>query len=170
VVVDLTVAIEVGMVMAAFLFMKRMADAANIEEITREIKESDAPDEKDVLDVKAIPAGVQVYEINGPLFFGAVYKFKEAINQIAKRPKVRILRMRKVNVIDSSGLAAIEEVWKTDTKHGTAFIIAGIHSQPFSAMRRSGLLEKIGPLNVHKTFDKAVARANQLLSEQHAKK
>ncbi len=100
VVLDLTVAIEVGMVMAVFLFMKRMSGATEVELITGEMREPTPADELDVLDRAAIPKGVQVYEINGPFFFDAVYKFREAMIVVSKPPKVRIIRMRRVPVID----------------------------------------------------------------------
>ncbi len=88
VVLDLTVAIEVGMVMAVFLFMKRMSSATEIEIFSSEMRDPSPAEEQDVLYRSAIPKGVQVYEINGPFFFGAVYKFKEAMHIVSRAPKV----------------------------------------------------------------------------------
>ncbi|MCC6476653.1 STAS domain-containing protein [bacterium] len=169
VVVDLTVAIEVGMVMAAFLFMKRMAAATDVEEITSEFREPSEDEEGDVLDRTQIPNGVQVYEINGPFFFGAVYKFREAMNVVSKQPKVRIIRMRKVPVIDSSGMHALQEVFTAARKKHSVMLLSGVNKQPMDALEKAGLLDEFGRENVLLTFDDALARANQILAEKARK-
>ncbi|MBI5058578.1 STAS domain-containing protein [candidate division KSB1 bacterium] len=166
VVVDLTVAIEVGMVMAAFLFMKRMSQVTNVAVIRREL--TDQPDIELGAKGYQIPPGVDVYEINGPFFFGAVYKFKEAINVVGKHPRVRILRMAQANAIDATGLRALEEVWHDCLKHGSTFLISEIHAQPFVALMKSPVFEKIGEENVLASFEEALARARILLAEDGA--
>ncbi len=163
VILDLTVAIEVGMLMAVFLFMKRMSSATEIEIFTSEMREPTPTEELDVLDRSTIPAGVQVYEINGPFFFGAVYKFREAMNIVARAPKVRIIRMRKVPVIDSSGMQALIEVFNDSRKHGTAFLISGLNKQPRDALERAGLVELFGAENLPQTFDDAVVKAREII-------
>src|SRR5205085_7888710 len=112
VIIDLTVAIEVGMVLAAFLFMRRMAEVTNVSMVTRELADADGDDEGDPNAVRdrSVPDGVEVFEINGPFFFGAAEQFKDTLNQVAKKPKVLIIRMRDVPAIDATGLHALQEL------------------------------------------------------------
>jgi SulP family sulfate permease len=164
VIVDLTVAIEVGVVLAVFLFMRRMALVTNVGVVTRELDDDD--DEKDdpgAIDKQDVPEGVEVYEVNGPFFFGAAYKFEEAMNIIERLPKVRILRMRDVPAIDSTGLHVMQEVFTTCRKNGIDFIVSGIHAQPLMAFEQSGLSEMIGEENIFPTIDEALERARELL-------
>ncbi len=166
VILDLTVAIEVGMVLAVFLFMKRMSNATEIEIITHEMRDPTPLEEQDVLDRSAIPKGVQIYEINGPFFFGAVYKFKEAMQIVSRPPKVRIIRMRKVPVMDASGMQALVEVFHACQKEGSVMLISGINKQPRDVLERADLLAKFGEENVMPTFDEAIARANEILASK----
>jgi len=168
VVLDLTVAIEVGMVMAVFLFMKRMSGATEVELITGEMREPTPADELDVLDRSAIPKGVQVYEINGPFFFGAVYKFREAMIVVSKPPKVRIIRMRRVPVIDSSGMQALIDVHNVSKRRGTTMLISGLNRQPHDALVRAGLIEVFGEENLLPTFDDAITRAKEIIAASEA--
>jgi SulP family sulfate permease len=111
VIVDLTVAIEVGMVLAAFLFMRRMAEVTNVNAVTRELREQTRGDEEDLpILPRQIPAGVEIFEVNGAFFFGAAETFKDTLAQVAKRPKVLIIRMRNVFMLDSTGLRALRDV------------------------------------------------------------
>jgi len=168
VILDLTVAIEVGMVMAVFLFMKRMSGATEVELITSEMKEPTSLEETDVLDRSLIPKGVQVYEINGPFFFGAVYKFREAMIQVSRPPKVRIIRMRKVPIMDSSGMQALVDVQHVSKRRGTSLIISGLNRQPHDALEKSGLLEEFGTENLVPTFEAAIERAKEILAADAA--
>lgn len=165
VLVDLTVAIEVGMVLAAFLFIRRMAEVTNVSLITREIQQGLAGDggPEDLFDRRGVPAGVEVYEINGPFFFGAAQSFKDAVSQVAGKPKVLILRMRNVSVMDSSGLHALFDVIRRAHKDGTAVILAGVHMQPLVALTGSVALEEIGSENLVENLDLALARAREIL-------
>lgn len=166
VVLDLTVAIEVGMVMAVFLFMKRMSSATEIEIFSSEMRDPSPAEEQDVLDRSAIPNGVQVYEINGPFFFGAVYKFKEAMHIVSRAPKVRIIRMRKVPVMDSSGMQALVEVFHACRKEGSVMLISGINKQPRDVLERADLIQQFGEENILPTFDEAIVRAKHILAVQ----
>ncbi len=164
VVLDLTIAIEVGMLLAVFLFMHRMASVSNVSVITREFSD----DEEDVedgmsIDRQDVPEGVEVYEINGPFFFGAAYKFKESIQVVNKAPKVRIIRMRNVPAIDATGLHTLEEVFERSQKQGTVLVISGIHAQPLMALEQSKLMQRIGEENVVESIVDALARARSLL-------
>jgi SulP family sulfate permease len=164
VVFDLTVAIEVGMVMAVILFMRTMAMATNVGVITREFSDTDENPDPNAIDKKQVPAGVEVYEINGPFFFGAVEKFKEAMITIEKPPKIQIIRMRNVPAIDSSGIHVLEETYKKSRKKGMTLLLSGVHTQPFIALEQSGFLKTIGEENVHGNIDDALDRAREILS------
>ncbi len=164
VIIDLTVAIEVGMVLAAFLFMKRMSEVTNVGVITKEFKDDDEePDDPLAINKQQVPPGVEVYEINGPLFFGAAYKFEESIKIVEKPPKVLVIRMRNVPVIDSSGLHALEQVLKNCRKHHIALILSGVHAQPLFALTNSGLIESIGDDNIHANLHDSLNHARTIL-------
>jgi SulP family sulfate permease len=163
--VDLTVAIEVGMVAAAFLFMRRMAEVTNVRAIAREFEDGGDDYETDPNAVRrrSIPAGVEVYEINGPFFFGAAEKFKDALGQISRRPKVLIIRMRNVPAIDSTGLNVLRDLIRSTGKQGTRVVISDIHTQPLMALGRSALMDELGEENVLGNIDDALNRARQVL-------
>ena len=143
VLVDLTVAIEVGMVLAAFLFMRRMAEVTNVSAISRELAETDAD-----LAGFDIPKGVHVYEIRGPFFFGAAGKFKDQIRHVASRPRVLILGLKDVPAIDSTGLHALTQIVKQSRAEGIRVLLAGVHAQPMTVIGRSRLLDELGEENM----------------------
>ena len=162
--VDLTSAIQTGVVLSSLLFMRQMAMATNVEVLSREFVDEEDADDPNAINKKEVPPGVEVYEINGPFFFGASYKFIEAMRETGKAtPKIRILRMRNVPSIDATGLQVLKEQYKNSSKRGTAFIISGINSQPYAALERSGLLQMIGKENVFNHIDEALARAREIL-------
>src|SRR5205823_3741476 len=131
--VDLTVAVQVGIVVAALLFMKRMADVTAVEGVTTELRDAKEDDPNEITQVRKrkrivggheIPAGVEVYEVNGPFFFGAADKLKDVISEIDKTPKVFILRMRNVPAVDATGIHALEQMVKRCRHEGTTLILA----------------------------------------------
>ena len=158
VLVDLTVAIEVGMVLTAFLFMRRMASVTSVTSVTDSLGD-ETGDDMPLLDRRRIPAGVEVYEINGPFFFGAAQLFKDTIGQIAGRPTVLILRMRYVPALDSTGMRTLRDVVHRTRTDGTVVILAEAQAQPLAALSGSGTMDEIGPENVVPTLDAALARA-----------
>jgi SulP family sulfate permease len=160
VVIDLTVAVQVGVVLAAFLFIKRMADATNVGAITQDM--SDAPDgtmigDADGVARRRIPEGVEVYEINGPFFFGAADKIKDVLHFVTKKPRVFVLRMRNVPVIDASGIRVLDDLFRSFSHQGIRFVIAGIQAQPLGALERAGKLDEYGRKNFVATLDQALA-------------
>jgi SulP family sulfate permease len=162
VVVDLTVAIEVGMVLAAFLFMHRMAEVTNVQAVTRELEEpADDGYESDPAGVRrrVVPKGVEVYEVNGPFFFGAAESFRETLSSIGGRPRVLIVRMRNVPAMDSTGLHALGEIVRRSRKEGTRVILSDVHSQPMVALGRSHLLDELGEENLLGSLDDALEAA-----------
>ena len=176
--VDLTVAVQVGIVVASLLFMKRMSDITHVEFVTDDLRDpSEDPDEitqvrrrKKMLGGYEIPEGVEVYQVNGPFFFGAAAKLEEVITEIAKSPRVFILRMRNVPAIDATGIYALERLAKKCRHDGTTLILAEIKEQPLRAIVRARKLELLGGReNLAKTLDIALERARQVLATAPAK-
>jgi sulfate permease, SulP family len=169
VLVDLTVAIQVGMVLAAFLFMRRMAEVTNINMVTREFQETDSygPDKAGPERVSAwradVPEGVVVYEINGPFFFGAAEKFKTALGRVARRPRVLIVRMRNVPAIDSTAMHALKDLVRRSRADGTRVLLSDVHAQPMIALGRSGLLDELGDADIVGGIEEALDRAREHL-------
>lgn len=165
VVFDLTVAVEVGLVLAAFLFIKRMADVTNVAVVTRELTDAENGDEADpnAIGSRAVPSGVEVFEVNGPFFFGIADKVKDMLRSVGGRPKVFILRMRHVPAMDATGLYALLELRRKCAREGSTLVLAEIHTQPFLALDRSGHYEEFGQENVTAHIDDALNRARQIL-------
>lgn len=165
VLVDLTVAIEVGMVASAFLFMRRMAEVTNVSAITLELDDGDDTYATDPngLARRSVPEAVEVFEVNGPFFFGAAETFKDTIGQIRGRPKVLIIRMRNVPAIDSTGMHALKEVVHRSRKEGTLVLLSDVHTQPLVAIGRSAVLDEIGEDNIFGNIDDALNGARQHL-------
>lgn len=163
VIVDLTVAIEVGMVLSAFLFMRRMAEVTNVSVVTREL--ADADDERDANSIqdRSVPKGVEVFEINGPFFFGAAEQFKDTLSQVARKPAVLIIRMRGVPAIDATGLHALQELARRCRGEGTLLLLSDVHAQPMFALVRSDILSVIGKENLFGNIDDALNRARDQL-------
>jgi SulP family sulfate permease len=160
--VDLTVALGVGMVLASFLFIKKMAETTNITAVT-ELFADDGPDTDGAGAARpALPVGVEVYEIDGPFFFGAAEKFKETMASMARPPRVLILRMRKVNLLDATGLALIADLAKKGPTGGAALILSDLQSQPMVALTRSGLADQVGEENCVAGIEEAIVRARAL--------
>ena len=167
VLIDLTVAIEVGIVLSALLFMRRMAEVTNVSIITRELDdEGDLyATDPNAVRRRAIPPGVEVYEINGPFFFGAAEQFKDTLGRVAKKPKVLIIRMRNVPAIDATGIRALADVVRRTRKDGTIVLLSDVHAQPFVALGRSDLLNEIDEDNIFGNLDDALNRARAELGE-----
>jgi sulfate permease, SulP family len=168
--VDLTVGIGVGMVLAAFLFMKRMAEVTNITMVRREFEETGESrgDDQGAIYRRKIPPGVEVYEINGPFFFGAAEKFKQTLGEVSRRPKVLVIRMRNVPAIDSTAMHALKDLVRRTRSEGTQVLLSDVHSQPLIALGRSGLLDVIGEDNLFGDVDAALEAARQRLQPASA--
>ena len=165
VIVDLTVAIEVGMVLSAFLFIRRMAEVTNVTMVTREMADASEADDAGAAEMaRKLPAGVALYEINGPFFFGAAERFKEVLNRVSGSPRVLVVRLQHVPAIDSTGLHALRELAHGRLSGGTKLVLAEVHEQPMIALTNSGLLNVIGAENVFDSLDAALERAKELVS------
>jgi SulP family sulfate permease len=143
VLIDLTVAIQVGVLLAAFLFLKRMSEETQVSLITEDLKERDESESRDMTKLE-IPSEVEVFEIYGSLFFGAIDRFRDAIRSIEKKPRVLILRMRHVLSIDATGLQSMEELLTSCRRHQVELILSAVSAQPLEAMRLSGFLDRLG--------------------------
>lgn len=162
--VDLTVAIESGVVMAAFLFMYRMSESTQFGFVTDELNDDEeGAADPNAIQKRAVPDGVEVFEIYGPFFFGAADRFKDEMRRVEPAPKVLILRMRHVPTIDATGMRALEDLFTKCQKQSTALILSGVQTQPWEQLVDAGLYRRIGPLNVHDNIDRALERALELL-------
>ena len=163
VIFDLTVAIEVGLIIACVLFMKRVMETTEISVITDEIdpnKESDiAVNEENIM----IPKGVEVYEINGPYFFGIATKFEETMAQLGDRPNVRIIRMRKVPFIDSTGIHNLTTLCEMSQKEKITVILSGVNEKVYKVLEKSGFYELLGKENICPNFKIALNRAEEVM-------
>ena len=171
VMVDLTVAIEIGIVLAAFLFMRKMIKFSNVSVLTNNLEDHQEARDNEAIGNFLIPENVQVFEIAGPLFFGAAYKFKDAMRVIEKSPKVLIIRMRQVPIIDATGVRTLEEVYK-ETKHRkTKLILSEVHSgQVRKELKDARLLFAIGKGNVAESFADALSKARAILLDSEFNK
>lgn len=156
---DLVIAIEFGMILAAFLFLRRMADIAEVRQWTYK---STFADEKlsEEVDLKYVPENAIVYEIFGALFFGAANVFANFRHEEGKN--VLILRMRNVPAMDISGVEVLEEILETCQKRGLILILSHVNAQPYHAMEKAGFIEKIGIENICKNIDASLKRAEEL--------
>ncbi|MEO6136147.1 MAG: sulfate permease [Ginsengibacter sp.] len=166
VLIDLTVAIEIGMVLAVFLFMRNMIKFSDVSILTKEIDDEEFG--YDLVDGKyQLPKGIKVFEITGPLFFGAAYKFKDAMRYIEKHPPVLIIRMRHVPIIDATGIQTLKEVHQESLQHHTKIILSEVNSEQVKKeLQDARILFAIGKGNVTDTFDKALERATQIMEEK----
>jgi SulP family sulfate permease len=159
---DLVIAVEVGMVLAAMLFIKRVSETTEVSPVF----ESDVLESPEQLVTgKLIPEGVLVYRIFGPFLFGAAEKMEDAIERVEQMPRVLILRLHLVTAMDATALNALESVVERLQKHGGAVILSGLHRQPLDMLRKAGFVEVIGRRNLVAHFDDALARARELLGE-----
>ena len=157
VVFDLVVAIGVGLVLAALLFMKRMAD---VTEAHAWVDIDDEETDPDNILLKKIPPNTRVYEINGPMFFAASDKYKYVLDD--KNIDVLCIRMRNVPAIDATGVEALNRIVKRCEKHNVKVIFSHVNEQPMHAMEKAGFIEKIGKKNFCDHIDSALARAEQI--------
>ena len=161
---DLTVAIEFGLICACLLFMRRMSETTDVKAIYDEIDlNEDADMERGNLEHLTIPEDVEVYEINGPYFFGAGNRFEDIMARYGKRPKVRIIRMRKVPFIDSTGLHNLENMCLMSQKEGITIVLSGVNEKVETVLKRNGFTELLGEENICNHIDLALQRANVLI-------
>jgi SulP family sulfate permease len=162
--VDLVVALQAGIVLASFLFMRRVASLSQAGFITGMLREGDDPADPGAISRRHVPDGVEVFEVYGSFFFGAATKFRDALRGVERRPKVLIVRLREVLAIDATGLRALEDLLDKTRRDGTHLLLAGIHAQPLIVLERAGLLDAIGRDAVFEEIDPALERARALVA------
>ena len=169
VIFDLTVAIEVGLVIACVLFMKRVMETTKISVITDEIDPNNESDLEVHEEHLMIPQGVEVYEINGPYFFGIATKFEEIMSRLGDRPKIRIIRMRKVPFIDSTGIHNLTTLCEMSQKENIHIILSGVNEKVHKVLEKSGFYELLGEENICSNINEALEVATREVAEINAK-
>ena len=161
---DLTIAIEFGLICACLLFMRRMAETTDVHAVLDEIDLNDDADmERGNLEHLTIPEGVEVYEINGPYFFGAGNRFEDIMARYGSHPKVRIIRMRKVPFIDSTGLHNLENMCLMSQKEGVTVVLSGVNPKVEAVLKRNNFNQLLGEANICNHIDLALARAREIV-------
>ncbi len=170
VLVDLTVAVQVGIVLSALLFIRRMAEISNVSMITRDLRgDEDPEDDPMAIQLREVPAGVEVFEVNGPFFFGMADSFLNALRNIERPVPVLIIRIRNVPAIDATGLHVLQDLHKKGLKDNTKLIFSGVLTQPLIIFERSGFLDEVGEENFCASIDGALDRAKQILDQSSFK-
>ena len=160
--IDLTVAIEFGLLLAVVSFLKRVSETSSIQAVERELFASENEESVDP-EVLHIPHGVEVYEINGPFFFGLANKFDDVAHDVPhKKIKIRIIRMRKVPFIDSTGLYNLRNLWKRSKAAKIQIILSGVNEQVFASLERSGFADELGREFICPHISVAMAKASQI--------
>jgi len=167
--VDLTVAVEIGLLMSLVLFMKRMTNVTSVKEITMEMNNESLDEETlrreaDAISRRQVPKGVAVYETEGALFFGVAELLRDNLDIGQEPPRILILRLRHVLAIDATGLRALKDLKRQCLRAKTHLILSGMHVQPMFALEKSGFLEEMGRDNIFGTIDEALDRANLILA------
>ena len=169
VLIDLTVAVQAGVVLASILFMKRMSDVASIDKLDLGCSDNIDSDlvDPDAINKKNVPEGVEVYEINGPFFFGVADNLITTYEYMIKKPKVFILRMRKVPAVDATGVHALENFYMACVKRNTQLVLSGVNKEPYNTLKKMGFINIIGEKNVTNHIDKALIRALEVIDNKN---
>ncbi|MES2273623.1 MAG: STAS domain-containing protein, partial [Chlamydiota bacterium] len=164
--VDITMAISVGMILASFLFMKRMSDFSKAVQMTSLFREPETEfpekSDPDAISKRKVPNGVEVYEIQGPFFFGAADMLKDLMANFQTPPKVFILRLRKVPMIDASGMHALKEFYQKCQKDKIVLLLSGVEGQTEKDLKQFGLAELIGAEHIFSHIDAALKVASRI--------
>ena len=165
---DLTVAIEVGLLIACLLFMKRMAETTQIKVIADEIDPNEETDAEVHEEHLIIPEGVEVYEINGPYFFGIANKFEDLMTSFNRHPKVRIIRMRRVPFIDSTGIHNLQNLCEMSHREGTHIVLSGVQPKVHEVLEHAGFYHLLGKDHICPNINVALERASSILQRKLA--
>jgi SulP family sulfate permease len=164
---DLILAIEIGMILSSFIFMKRMSEATSIQNalsiFNAEEDQGDTLFEEELIE---LPKDVLLYEINGPLFFGASQKFQEVLTDLNQQPKILILRMRHVPFIDATGINRLKEICRQLQARGTTILISGANTEVKEEFLKGNLYTALGGENIHNNIAEAILRAEQILNKK----
>lgn len=163
VIFDLTIAIEIGLLIAMVSFMRRVAETTHVSVTTNEIDLSEEGEIRHDEEILALPKGVEVYEIDGPFFFGVANKFDSVMKSIGDKPSIRIIRMRKVPFMDSTGLHNLESLLRLSQAEKIQIILSGVNTEVRGVMIKSGFDRKIGPDNICSNINDALEKAKEYL-------
>lgn len=166
VIFDLTIAIEIGLLLAVVLFIRRISETSTVSVLKDEVNTSDYIENGENTEKLTVPKDVEIYEIEGPFFFGVASKFEETMKLIGDKPKVRIIRMRKVPFIDSTGCHNLESFIKMSTKDKTQILLSGVNENVRSVLVRAGIEKMLGNENICSNINEALARATELTSRK----
>lgn len=166
VIFDLTIAIEIGLLLAVVLFLRRISETSGVSIFKSEIDEADYVEGSSDTEKLQLPKGVEVYEIEGPFFFGVANKFEETMKQIGDKPAIRIIRMRKVPFIDSTGTHNLENLIKMSQKDKTQILLSGVNENVRNVLINVGIEKLLGAENIYPNINEALDRANVLLSKK----
>ena len=163
---DLTIAIEVGLIIACLHFMRRMSETTDVHIISNEINPDDEDSDMHLGNIEhlTIPKGVEVYEINGPYFFGAGNRFEEIMATLGDRPQVRIIRMRKVPFVDSTGIHNLTNLCEMSQKEGIQIVLSGVTEKVHSQLDKAGFYDIVGQDNICSHIDIALDRAKEIIN------
>ena len=165
VIFDLTVAIAVGLMLACVLFMRRVMETTEITAVKNEIKVQDESGIHTYDEGLSIPKGVEVYEINGPYFFGVATQFEELMSEFRDRSKVRIIRMRKVPFIDSTGIHNLSNLCEMSRKNKITVVLSGVNPKVHNTLQKAGFYHLLGEKNICPDINVALSRARQILEQ-----
>ena len=163
VIFDLTIAIEVGLLIACLLFMRRMAETTQIKVIADEIDPNEETDAEVHEEHLIIPKGVEVYEINGPYFFGIANKFEELMAAMNDHPKVRVIRMRRVPFIDSTGIHNLQNLCEMSHREGTHIVLSGVTPNVYNVLEHNGFCQLLGKDHIGPNINVALDRAASIV-------
>ncbi|MDD3196235.1 MAG: sulfate permease [Paludibacter sp.] len=166
VIFDLTIAIEIGLLLALVLFLRRISESTQISIFKHDVDKQEYIEGNTEAERLTLPKGVEVYEIEGPFFFGVANKFEETMKQLGDKPKVRIIRMRKVPFMDSTGIRNLESLIKLSKKDKTLILLSGVNEQVGELLRKSGVEEDLGAENILHNIEAALERASKLCSKK----
>ncbi len=162
---DLTIAIEIGLLLAILLLLKRLSETSTISIFKEDVPVVDREGSESNEQLK-LPAGVEVYEIEGPFFFGIASKFDEVMQTLGDKAKVRIIRMRRVPFIDSSGIHNLEVLLRNAKKEGIQVILSGVNPGVYDTLSKAGITSELGEEFVCSHISEAVQKANEIVSKQ----
>lgn len=164
VIFDLTIAIEIGLLIAMVLFMRRVAETTKVSVSTHRIDLSEGTEMTHEKEVLSLPKGVEVYEIDGPFFFGVANKFDGVMKAMGDKPKVRIIRMRKVPFMDSTGLHNLESLYRLSSAEHIRLILSGVNENVRRLLVKSGFEQKIGSDNICSHISEALEKATAVVN------
>ncbi len=166
VIFDLTIAIEVGLLLAVLLFLRRISETTSISLFKDQVEEADRDEGSTESEKLSVPKGVEVYEIEGPFFFGVANKFEETMKQVGDKPKIRIIRMRKVPFIDSTGVHNLESLIRLSKKDKVQILLSGVTDEVHQVLLKAGIEDKIGDQNICSNINQALTRAEELVGKK----